>query len=71
MDTLFSVFIGLAVGYLVGTRDGPDGFAKIRDSWGTIMASEEAKALRTSGPGLLTMMIKQAISMVAGPMGKD
>ena len=71
MDTLFSVFIGLAVGYMVGMRDGPEGFAKLRDAWKTIMSSEEAKAVRASGPGMLTMMIKKGISMIAGPLTKD
>ena len=56
---------------MVGMRDGPEGFAKIREAWSTIMASDEAKALRSSGPSMLTMMIKQAISMIAGPLGKD
>ncbi len=71
MDTVFSVFIGLAVGYLVGMRDGPEGFAKLRDAWKTIMGSEEAKALRSSGPGLLGAMIKQGLNLVTGPLTKD
>lgn len=41
METL----VGFAVGFLVGTRLGQDGLARLRDSWVTIRESADVRHL--------------------------
>jgi hypothetical protein len=52
--------IGFIVGYMAGTKAGPEGFTQLRQAWQTIAASEEFKALVAGLSGLLQNMLAQS-----------
>jgi len=45
--------IGFIVGYMAGTKAGPEGYTQLRQAWQAIAASAEFKALVASLSGLL------------------
>ena len=67
METL----IGFAVGYLVGTRQGRDGLAKVRESWDAIRQSPEVRQLMQTGAKVAGSAVRQVLSGGGGAMISD
>jgi len=48
-EEVMAIIIGFVMGYVVGTRAGPDGFAEVAEAVRTISASEEVRDLVQAG----------------------
>jgi hypothetical protein len=46
---------GFVLGYVVGAKQGPEGYARMREAWETILAAPEVKALLERAPTLADM----------------
>jgi hypothetical protein len=55
METL----VGFAVGFVVGTREGRKGLAKILESWAYIRESKEFQDVVGTGLGVLVPMMRE------------
>jgi len=55
METL----VGFAVGFMVGTREGRKGLAKILESWAYIRESREFKEIVGTGLGALVPIVRE------------
>lgn len=55
METL----VGFGVGFLVGTREGKDGLAKIRESWEAIRTSTEVQKFVGEALAVLLPIMKE------------
>ena len=53
------VVIGFVFGYMMGTRDGQEGYEEIKEAWHTIRTSDEAHDL-----------VAQGLSMAKGLLGR-
>ena len=53
------MIVGFAVGYVLGTRAGDDGFQEMMAALKTITSSGELKELATAAAGLLADLLKQ------------
>ena len=43
---------GFVLGYVLGAKQGPEGYAKMRQAWETILGAPEVKALLERAPSL-------------------
>lgn len=55
METL----VGFGVGFLVGTREGKEGLAKIRESWEAIRTSSEVQKFVGEALAVLMPIMKE------------
>lgn len=55
METL----VGFGVGFLVGTKEGKEGLAKIRESWAAIRSSTEVQRLLAEAMGVLLPIMRE------------
>lgn len=53
--------VGFAVGYLLGTRHGREGWHEVVASWAAIRSSEDVKALLARGVGLGGSLLRDAL----------
>ncbi|MFL6142084.1 MAG: hypothetical protein ACJ72N_09520 [Labedaea sp.] len=67
METL----IGFAIGYLVGSRQGRDGLAKVRESWDAIRQSPEVHQLIRTGALVAGSAVRQVLGGGGGAMVSD
>lgn len=63
MDMVLGAIIGFMSGYLVGVRDGQDGYDRVRQAWKIVSASQEYKAFRSSAPKITSAMIQRGIEV--------
>ncbi|MBP2320026.1 hypothetical protein JOF56_000411 [Kibdelosporangium banguiense] len=59
--------IGFAIGFVVGTQQGRDGLAKLRDSWNAVSTSPEVRQAVSVG---VSMAGKAARQLMNGGAGK-
>jgi hypothetical protein len=59
--------IGFAIGFVVGTQQGRDGLAKLRDAWQAISTSPEVREAVAAG---VSMAGETARQMMNGGAGK-
>jgi hypothetical protein len=57
--------IGLAIGYVMGTRAGEQGYQELRDAWKTISSSEEVRDMLSGGLSLAAVMLRQGRGRLA------
>lgn len=62
METL----IGFVAGYLVGTKQGRDGLAKVRESIDAIRSSPEVRQMLLAGASVAGSAVRQVIGGGAG-----
>jgi hypothetical protein len=62
METL----VGFGVGFLVGTREGKQGLAKLRDSWAAIRSSKEVQRLLSEAVGVLLPIVREVAQSSGG-----
>jgi len=67
METL----IGFAVGYLVGTKQGREGLAKVRESWDAIRQSPEVRQFLQTGATVAGSAVRQVLGGGGGAMISD
>jgi hypothetical protein len=58
METIF----GFVAGYIAGTKDGPEGFKRLRSSIETIMKSDEVKRLTAEAMSFAEVAARRAAS---------
>ena len=63
------VVIGVLIGYALGSRAGPDGWAEIEEAWHTIYTSEEVRDLLAGAVSLARDVLEQRAEIVAGIIG--
>ena len=51
--------VGFVAGYLVGTREGKDGLARLRESWHSIRTSPEVRKLAAEAVTMAEMAVRQ------------
>ena len=61
--------IGFVVGYLVGSREGQAGLARLKQSWRAIRTSPEVKRLASEAISLAEATVKQTNGLSAGKIG--
>ena len=54
--------VGFVAGYLVGTRGGRDGLARLRSSWHSIRTSPEVRRLAGEAVTVAGMVVRRASS---------
>lgn len=64
METL----IGFAIGYLVGTKQGRDGLAKVRESLDAIRNSPDVRQMVVAGAAVAGSAVRQVLGGGAGAM---
>ncbi len=57
--------IGVAVGYLIGSRMGTERAAELRDAWTTIKTSEEVRDQFGGGLRLVGGLVQRGMEMLA------
>ena len=57
--------IGLAIGYVMGTRAGEQGYDELRDAWRTISSSEEVRDMLAGAASLAAVMLRQGRGRLA------
>jgi hypothetical protein len=60
--------IGFAVGFMVGTQQGRDGLAKLRDSWNAISTSPEVRQAVATGVSMAGTTARQLMNGGAGKL---
>jgi hypothetical protein len=63
--------IGFALGYVLGTRAGDEGWEELLESWRTISSSEEMKELAASALNVLRDIVRQGAGMTAERLGPN
>jgi len=63
---MVEVLIGFAAGFLVGTREGRDGVAKLRSSVTTIRGSGDAKLLVGEAATVLAPIMREVARATGG-----
>ena len=61
--------IGFVVGYLVGSREGQAGLARLKQSWQAIRTSPEVKRLASEAVSLAEATARQTTGLSAGKIG--
>lgn len=64
------VMIGFAIGYVMGTRSGAEGYQEMIKALRTITSSGELKELLAAGASLLGDVLKQTSALGQGPEAK-
>jgi hypothetical protein len=62
--------VGFVAGYLVGTREGRDGLARLRSSWHSIRTSPEVRRLAAEGIAAAEMAVRRASGGGFGGLGE-
>ena len=57
--------IGVAIGYVLGTRAGERGWEELRESWETISSSQEVKDMMVGGLALAAVVLRQGRGRLA------
>lgn len=64
------VLIGMLVGYMLGTRAGPEGWEELQDAWKVIVTSEEVHDLVSGGFALARQLVGQGSGILADALGE-
>ncbi len=57
--------VGFALGYVLGTRAGQEGFEELRASWKTISSSEEVRILVTGGMATMVDLARRGSELLS------
>jgi hypothetical protein len=67
--------IGLAVGYVLGTKAGQKGYDELQDAWETISSSEEVRDMLIGGLAMARDLVRHGRTLLAErlavPAGTD
>jgi hypothetical protein len=63
------VIIGVVIGYALGSRAGPEGWAELEDAWHTIYTSEEVRDLVSGAADIVGEVLKRRAEIVASIIG--
>ena len=67
--------IGLAVGYVLGTKAGQKGYEELQDAWDTISSSEEVRDMLVGGMAMARDLLRHGRALLAerlaSPPGAD
>ncbi|HEY6473855.1 MAG TPA: hypothetical protein VIY26_13265 [Acidimicrobiales bacterium] len=63
------VIIGVIIGYALGSRAGPEGWAELQDAWHTIYTSEEVRDLVSGAADIAGEVLKKRAEIVAALIG--
>jgi hypothetical protein len=61
--------VGVVIGYALGTRAGPDGWADLKDAWKVISSSDEAKDIFATALSALRSLLGRGSEILAGARG--
>lgn len=62
--------IGFLVGYVMGTRAGPEGYQELRNAWGAITSSEETREVLAGLFGMVRDLVSSGTSAVVERSGE-
>jgi hypothetical protein len=62
METL----VGFAFGFVLGTREGKEGIAKLRESWAAIKESADVKNLLSEAMGAMGPVMRELARATGG-----
>jgi hypothetical protein len=63
------VIIGVVIGYALGSRAGPEGWAELEDAWHTIYTSDEVRDLVSGAADIVGEVLKRRAEIVASIIG--
>jgi hypothetical protein len=63
------VIIGVVIGYALGCRAGPEGWAELEDAWRTIYTSEEVRDLVSGAADIAGEVLKKRAEVIAAIIG--
>jgi len=63
-DGGMGAIVGFVLGYVLGTRAGPDGYEELVESWKTISSSEEVRQMVSGGIAVLRDLVRQGRGML-------
>jgi len=63
--------IGFVLGYVLGTKAGPEGYEDMRASWKTISSSEELRDMLSGGLSVLRDLLQQGRGVLVDKLSSD
>ena len=63
------VVIGVVVGYVLGCRAGPEGWAEFEEAWKTITTSDEVRDLAGGALAIARDLLEKRTEVIAGVLG--
>ena len=63
------VIIGVVVGYVMGSRAGPDAWSELEEAWQTIISSEEVQDLVAGGISMARDLLSRRTEILASVLG--